>query len=70
MSLLPIVDKFLRLVVVLTVSPAKLYAVKDKLKIRQKSTEISREYPILMRVTVSWLHHIKLTILCLFHLFL
>ena len=58
MSSLQIVDKFLRLVVVLTVSPAKLYA-EDELKIRQKSTEISREYPILMRVTVSWMHQIK-----------
>ena len=37
---LPIVDKFLRLVVVLTISPAKLYA-EDELKIRRKSTEIS-----------------------------
>ena len=24
-----------------------------------KKTEISREYPILMRVTVSWMHKIK-----------
>ena len=52
MSSLPIVDKVLRLVVVLTVLPAKLYA-EDELKIQQKSTEISREYLILMRVTVS-----------------
>ena len=44
MSSLPIVDEFLRLVVVLTVSPAELYA-EDELKILQKSTEIpySRE---------------------------
>ena len=58
MSLLPIVDKFLWLVVALTVSPTKLYA-EDKLKIRQKSTEILREYSILVRVTVSWTHQIK-----------
>ena len=35
MSSLPIVDKFLWLVVVLTVSPAKLYA-EDKLKLDKK----------------------------------
>ena len=58
MSSLPIVDEFLRLVVVLTVSPAKVYA-EDKLKIQQKSTKIAREYPILVRVTVSWMHQIK-----------
>ena len=43
---------------VLTVSSAKLYA-EDELKIRQKSTEISREYPILTKVTVSWMHPTK-----------
>ena len=51
MSSLPIVDKFFWWVVILTVSPVKLYA-EDQLKIRQKSTEIY-EYPILVRVTVS-----------------
>ena len=57
-SSLPIVDKFLRWVVVLTVFSAKLYA-EDKLKIQQKSTENSLEYLILTRVTVSWMHPIK-----------
>ena len=37
---------------VLTVLHAKLYA-EDELKIRQKSTEMSCEYPILVRVTVA-----------------
>ena len=58
MSSLPMVDKFLRLVVVLTVLPVKLFA-EDKLKIRQKSTEILREYPIFGRLTVSWMHQTK-----------
>ena len=58
MSSLPIVDKFLQLVLVLTVPPAKLYA-EDELKILQKSTEISREYPILVRVIITWMHQIK-----------
>ena len=35
-----------------TVLPVKLYA-EDELKIRQKSTEISREYPLLAGVTVT-----------------
>ena len=58
MSSLPIVDEFLLLVVLLTVSPVKLYA-EDELKIQQKSTEILGEYPVLVRVTVSWMHQIK-----------
>ena len=33
--------------------------VEDEFKIRQKSTEISREYPILMRFTVIWMHKKK-----------
>ena len=59
MSSFPMVDEFLRLVVVLTVSPAKLYA-EGELKFEKKSTEILQEYPILVRVTVSWIHQIKL----------
>ena len=47
-----------RRIVVLIVSPAKLYA-EDELKFDKKSTEISHEYPILMRVTVSRMHQIK-----------
>ena len=35
-----------------TVLPVKLYT-KDELKIRQKNTEISREYPLLASVTVT-----------------
>ena len=35
-----------------TVLPAKLYA-EDKLKIQQKSTEMSREYPLLAGVTAQ-----------------
>ena len=32
---------------------------ENELKSQQKNTEISREYPILVRVTVSWMHQIK-----------
>ena len=35
-----------------TILPAKLYA-EDELKLRQKSTEISREYPLLTDITVT-----------------
>ena len=41
-----------------TVLASKVYA-EDELKIQQKSTEISREYPFLARVTVSWMFLIK-----------
>ena len=34
---------------------------ENELKIQQKSTEISQEYPFLSRVTVSWMLQIKWT---------